>query len=153
MYFFKAKNPGKKLWVSFNGVAGRVLLTLFQQSYKGFKGKFFKICCSKFDPALLDEFPLYWVEKPCLKMSRCLEDLAPQDREVCEFFSNLGAVFSTMELIKLEYSPKALKGYIGTLSVSSSCVTFDLCALWVWTLMHCCFLMQVWCLLLRRGGS
>jgi len=33
LYFFEVKDPGKKLWVSFNGVAGRVLLTLFQQSY------------------------------------------------------------------------------------------------------------------------
>jgi len=78
LYFVKSKNPGKKLWMSFNGVAERVLMSLFQQSYKGFKGKFFKICCSKFDPTLLD--------------------LALQDREVCEFFSNLGAVFSTEEL-------------------------------------------------------
>jgi len=31
LYFFEAKNPGRKLWVSFNGVAGRVLLTLFRQ--------------------------------------------------------------------------------------------------------------------------
>jgi len=30
LYFFEAKSPGKKLWVSFNGVAGKVLLTLFQ---------------------------------------------------------------------------------------------------------------------------
>jgi len=29
LYFFEAKNPGKKLWLSFNGVVGRVLLTLF----------------------------------------------------------------------------------------------------------------------------
>jgi len=36
LFFFEAKIPGKKLWVSFNGVVGRVLLTLFQQSYKGF---------------------------------------------------------------------------------------------------------------------
>jgi len=43
LYFFKAKSPGKKLWMSFNGVVGRVLLTLFQQSYKGFKKKFLKI--------------------------------------------------------------------------------------------------------------
>jgi len=77
LYFFEAKNLGKKLWMSFNGVVGRVLLSLFQQSYKGFKGKFFKIFCSKFNPTLLDEFPLYWVEKPGLKKPRCLEDLAP----------------------------------------------------------------------------
>jgi len=57
LYFFEAKSPGKKLWVSFNGVAGRVLFTLFQQSYKGFKGKFFKVCCNDYDPALLDGFP------------------------------------------------------------------------------------------------
>ena len=59
LHFFEAKSPGKKLWVSFNGLAGRVLLTLFQQSYKGFKGKFFKVCCSAHDPTLLDGFPLY----------------------------------------------------------------------------------------------
>jgi len=32
LYFFEVKDPGKKLWASFNGVVGRVLLTLFQQS-------------------------------------------------------------------------------------------------------------------------
>ena len=114
LYFFEAKSPWKKLWVSFNGVAGRVLLTLFQQSYKGFKRKFFKIRCSKFDPNLLDGFPLYWVKEPGLKKPRCLEDIPTREREVCNFFSNPGALFSTVELLKLEYSPKFLKAYIGT---------------------------------------
>ena len=59
LHFFEAKSPGKNLWVSFSGMAGRVLLTLFQQSYKGFKGKFFKVCCTEHDPTLLDGFPLY----------------------------------------------------------------------------------------------
>jgi len=59
LFFFEVKNLGKRLWMSFNRVAGRVLLTLFQQSYKGFKKKFFKICCSKHDLTLLDGFPLY----------------------------------------------------------------------------------------------
>ena len=54
LYFFEAKSPG----ISFNGVAGRVLLSLFQQSYKGFKGEFFKVRCSAFDSTLLDGFPL-----------------------------------------------------------------------------------------------
>ena len=62
LYFFEAKSPGKMLWVSFNEVAGRVLLTLFQQSYKGFKGKFFRVCCTDYDRTLLDGFPLYWVK-------------------------------------------------------------------------------------------
>jgi len=60
LYFFEAKSHGKKLWVSFNGVAGRVLLTLFQQLYKGFKRKFFRVCRTNYDRALLDGFPLYW---------------------------------------------------------------------------------------------
>jgi len=76
-FFFEEKSPCKKLWVSFNGVAGRVLLTLFQQSYKGFKKHFFKVRCNRRDPTLLDGFPLYWAEKPNLQKPRCLEDLLP----------------------------------------------------------------------------
>ena len=68
---------------------GRVLLTLFQQSYKGFRKKFFKVCYSVHDPTLLDGFPLYWVEKHGLKKPRSLEDLIPCDRKTCEFFSML----------------------------------------------------------------
>ena len=76
LYFFEAKSPGKKLWMSFNRVVGRVLLTLFQLFYKGFKGKFFKICCSKHDLTLLDGFP----EKTGLKKPRSLVLARP---EVC----------------------------------------------------------------------
>ena len=49
LHFFEAKNPGKNLWVSFSGVTGKVILTLFQQSYKSFKGKFFRVYCSEHD--------------------------------------------------------------------------------------------------------
>ena len=57
LYFFEAKRPGRTLWVSFNGVAGRSLLSLFQQSYKSFKKMFFKIrSTTKGDPTLLDGF-------------------------------------------------------------------------------------------------
>ena len=113
LHFFEAKSPGKKLWVSFNGVAGRVLLTLFQQSYKGFKGKFFKVCCNAHDPTLLDGFPLYWVEKMKFKKPRGLEELTPPNRELCQLLASLGAVFNTAQLIKHEYNASGLKGYIG----------------------------------------
>jgi len=83
LYFFEAKSPGKKLWVSFNEVVRRVLPTLFQQSYKGFKGKFFKVCCNDYDCTLLDGFPLYWVKKLEFKKPRTLEELTPHDRELC----------------------------------------------------------------------
>jgi len=79
LFFFEAKSPSQKLRVSFNGIAGRVLLTLFQQSYKGFNKDFFKVWCNQRDPTLLNGFPLYWVEKPNLQKPRCLEDLLPQD--------------------------------------------------------------------------
>jgi len=114
LYFFEAKSPGKKLWVSFNGVAGRVLLPLFQQSYNGFKGKFFKMCRTVHDPTLLDKFPLYWVGKLKFKKPRTVEELTPPDREVCQVLASLGAVFNTVQLIKHEYSPSDLKRYIGT---------------------------------------
>jgi len=34
LHFFEVKKQGKSLWVSFSGIAGRILLSLFQQSYK-----------------------------------------------------------------------------------------------------------------------
>jgi len=131
LYFFEAKKPGKKLWLSFNGVARRVLLTLFQQSYKGFKKKFLKICCNIHDPTLLDDFPLYWVEKPGVKKPRSLEDLTPSDHEAGQLFSSLGVVFDTAKLIKLEFFVKALKSYIGTILISVSFLPLPL-------LVHCC---------------
>jgi len=137
LYFFEAKSPGKKLWMRFNGVAERVLLTLFQQSYKGFKGKFFKICYNKHDPTLLDGFALYWVEKPGLKRPRSLEDLARPDREMCQLLSSLGMVFNTAEMIKLEYSPKHLKGYIGIL-FDSAHFTCILCWFTSYALLFSC---------------
>ena len=84
LYFFEAKDPGKKLWVSLNGVVGRVLLTFFQQSYKGFKKNFFKVRCNQRDASLLDGFPLYWTERPNLRRVRRPEDLSTLKRGVCE---------------------------------------------------------------------
>jgi len=117
LHFFKAKDPGKKLWVSLKGVARRVLLTLFQQSYKGFKKNYFKVRCNRRDPSLLDEFPLYWMEKPNLRRVRRLEDLSTLERSVCEFFSEFTAPLSTLELLKREYNPEGLESYIGTPSL------------------------------------
>ena len=90
-----------------------MLLTLFQQSYKGFKKNFFKIRSNLWDPALLDGFPLYWIEKPILQRARSLEDLAPQERGVCELLYGLHAPFGTLELLKCEFNPKSLKTNIG----------------------------------------
>ena len=119
-HFFEYKSPGKNLWVSFSGVVGRVLLMLFQQSYKGFKRKFFRVCCTEHAPTLLDEFPLYWVRELKLKKPKTLEELASPDREVCQVLSSLGALFNTAQLIKHEFSASILKGYIGSSLLPSS---------------------------------
>jgi len=124
LYFFEAKDPEKKLWVSLNGVVGRVLLTLFQQSYKGFKRNFFKVRCSRKDPSILDEFPLYWTEKPNLRRVQCFKDLSTLEKDVCELFSGFATPLSTLELLKREYSPEDLDSYTGTFPFhpSFSCI-------------------------------
>jgi len=99
LYFFDAKRLGRQLWVSFNGVTGRALLSLFQQSYKGFKDKFLKVHCNKRYPTLLDGFPLYWTKKPTFQDARCLESMPQWDQEVCLFFPSLKVVFYTATLI------------------------------------------------------
>jgi len=44
LFLFEAKNPGDRLWVSLNGIVGRSILSIFQQSYKDWKGKFVRVC-------------------------------------------------------------------------------------------------------------
>ena len=77
----------------------------------------------------MDEFPLYWAEKPKLKKPWCLEDLPPQDREVCNLLSELQAPFNMAELLKLEFRPKTLKGYIGTCLTLLMLIPLCLCTI------------------------
>jgi len=113
LHFFEAKNLGKNLWVSFSGVTRRVILSLFQSSYKGFKRKFFRVCCSEQDRTALDGFPLYLVGELTLKKAKTLDKHSSADREVCQVLAGLGMIFSTVDLIKHEYSLTGLAGYIG----------------------------------------
>ena len=113
LHFFEAMSPGKYLWVSFSGIAGRIILSLFQQSYKGFREKFFRVCSSEADPTALDCFPLYWVREVKLKKAKTLDELNSADREICQVLASLGVVFNTAELIKHEYDPVALSRCIG----------------------------------------
>jgi len=59
LFLFEAKNPSDRLWVSLNGIAGRYILSIFQQYYKDWKGKFVRVFRNDQDPTLLDGFPLY----------------------------------------------------------------------------------------------
>ena len=67
------------------------------------------------------------MEKPGIKILRSLDDLAPPDCEVCQLLLSLGVVFNIVELIKLEFSVKALKGYIGTFTISASYLLLVAC--------------------------
>ena len=99
--------------MSFSAVAGRIILTLFQNSYKGWKGKFFKVCCTKRDPTALDGFPLYWVKEPRPIEPNSLDELPSADREVCVALAGMGIVFNTAELIAREFDADALSQYFG----------------------------------------
>ena len=113
LHFFKVKKQGKSFWVSFFGIVGRILLSLFQNSYKNWKGKFFRVCSAKHDPTALDGFPLYWMERPKLLRAKALEELSPADREVSKAFAGLGIVFDTLKLVASEYNAHALTTYFG----------------------------------------
>jgi len=113
LHFFEVKKQGKSLWVSFSGIAGRIILSLFQNSYKNWKGKLFRVCNAKHDPTALDGFPLYWTEHPKLLRAKALDELSPADREVCKALAGLGIVFDTLKLIVSEYNAHALTTYFG----------------------------------------
>jgi len=59
LYFFELRAPHKQLWASLSGVSGRALLTLYNSSYKGFKGIFIKIVAPDHIPSLLEGLRLY----------------------------------------------------------------------------------------------
>ena len=121
LHFFEVKKQGKSLWVSFSGVAGRIILTLFQKSYKGWKGKFFRVCCTKHNPTTLDGFPLYWVKEPRLIKPNSLDELPSADREVCVALAGMGVVFNTAELIAREFDVDALSQYFGRRIYTHNC--------------------------------
>jgi len=125
LHFFEIKKQGKILWVSFNGIAGRVLLSLFQQSYKGWRGKFFKVGCTEHDHSTLDGFPLYWVKEVKLTKPKTLDELPSTDREFCQVLASV-RVLDIAELIACEYNVEALTRYISTRTTPHFSV-FDFC--------------------------
>jgi len=90
-----------------------VLFSLFQQSYKGFRGKFFKVCASDHDRTTLDGFPLYWVEELKFRKAKTLDELSLGSREICKVLASLGMIFNTVDLIKHGRDPAALANYLG----------------------------------------
>jgi len=123
LHFFEVKKQGKSLWVSFSGIAERILLSLFQQSYKGWRGKFFRVCCTEHDHSALDGFPLYWVPEVKLTKPKTLDELPSTDREVCQILASMG-VLDTSILIAREYDAETLTRYISMRIIPYSTVCF-----------------------------
>ncbi len=59
LHFFEVKRQINNLWVTLSNVPGRILLTPFQQTFTGWKGRFFKVCV----PTLC---PLLWTAFHCI---------------------------------------------------------------------------------------
>jgi len=123
LYLYEAKNPGDRQWVSLNGVAGRSILSIFQQSYKDWKGKSVRMCCNDQDPALLDGFPLYWVNKgkkdSSFGKARGLEKMGDLDKDLCGFWKRVASsnvVLPTSSIITFEFLEGQLDVHIGSFS-------------------------------------
>jgi len=95
----------------FETLAFSLALSIFQQSFKGWKGKFFKVCCSDYDPSALDDFPLYWVKEVKTMKSKSLDERPSNVREVCQILTSVRG-FETATLINLEFNADALAKYI-----------------------------------------
>ena len=122
LFLFEAKNPGDHLWISLNGITGRSILSIFQQSYKDWKGIFVKVCANDQDPSLLDGFPLYWVHKgnkdtkESFRRPRSPDNMGELDRDLCLFWRSVAAAnitFPTSSIISFEFFEDQLEAHIG----------------------------------------
>ena len=111
--FFEVKRQRNNIWVTFSNVPGRVLLTPFQNSFTGWKGRVFKVCCSDLVPSALDGFPLYWVRETRALKSKPFKKLTPNDQVVCRILAEAGG-FDSATLISLEFNAETLEKYICT---------------------------------------
>jgi len=122
LFLFEAKNPGDPLWVSLNGIAGRSILSIFQQSYKDWKGKFVQVRQNDQDASLLDGFPFYWVNKGnkdskgSFRKPRSPDNMDALDKDLCLFWKSVASAnitFLTSAIISFEFFEGQLEARIG----------------------------------------
>ena len=111
LHFFEVKRQGNNLWVTLSNIPGRILLTPFQQTFREWKCRFFKVCCSNLEPSALDGFPLYWTKDSRALKAKPLEKLSQRDQETCKVLAGAGG-FDAATLISLEYNAELLGKYI-----------------------------------------
>ncbi|WJX87258.1 hypothetical protein P8452_69468 [Trifolium repens] len=110
---------GKQVgWVSLSGIPGRKLFECFDQSYKGFKTRFFKIWAVPGEPYFLLNsedgkplFPLYWSRDP--RPIKEVDETRLPPREFCivQFLKNL-PMLSTLKILAAQNDPNALDAYL-----------------------------------------
>jgi len=83
------------------------------------------VCCSDQDPSLLDEFPLYWVNKgrkeSSFRKARGPEKMGDLDKDLCSFWKRVASsnvVLPTSAIIAYEFLECQLDVHIGS-SLSS----------------------------------
>ena len=101
LFLFEAKNPGDRLWISLNGIAGRSILSIFQQSYKDWKGKFVKVCANDQDA------------KESFRRPRSPDNMGDLDKDLCLFWKRVAAANITSAIISFEFLEDQLEAHIG----------------------------------------
>ena len=108
--------------MSLNGIAGRSIFSIFQQSYKDWKGKFVQVRPNDKDASLLDGFPLYWVNKGnkeskgSFRRPRSPDNMGAWDKDLCLFWkivADANITFLTTALISFEFFEDQLEAQIG----------------------------------------
>jgi hypothetical protein len=116
--FFQLRIGKQVGWVSLSGIPGRKLFECFDQSYKGFKTRFFKIWAVPGEPYFLLNsedgkplFPLYWSRDP--RPIKEVDETRLPPREFCivQFLKNL-PMLSTVKILAAQNDPNALDAYL-----------------------------------------
>lgn len=118
-YFFQAKqnHKTKVSWVSLNSFPGRSLLSLFNQSYKHFETRYFRVRNNEFSELIADssggyKFPLYWTSNPAYTNGTDRLNLSAVERVDADFLETF-PLLNTNNIISLEFEPAALRQYFG----------------------------------------
>ncbi|KOM41485.1 hypothetical protein LR48_Vigan04g168300 [Vigna angularis] len=105
LYFFHVQPHPSKPWVSLRTIGNRHLLTLFNSSYKDFKGHFFKVVSLEAGyqsfcfPNQEAKFPFYWTRDPKKVISWPKPRMAPKDLDLINQLCQLPPKSSCRALI------------------------------------------------------
>ncbi|KOM34635.1 hypothetical protein LR48_Vigan02g078500 [Vigna angularis] len=105
LYFFHVQPHPTKPWVSLRTIKNRHLLSLFNSSYKDFKGNFFKVVPLEAGYKIfcfLDgraKFPFYWTNNPKKVISWPKSRMTPKDLDLINQLSQLPLKSSSRVLI------------------------------------------------------